>query len=350
MRNKIIILALVICLAFLPAFQVQGQIDSTKPEITDMTTGTPSTNQSFTVKAYVTDDVEIEIVRLYVYFKIPGGVNTPEHIIMTGDILSYPGTPPPPGPDFQASLTVPDNAITMYYTITAGDTSDNWNITDVISRDVVDNIIPCAVCPSIIIMETGSMYIFNSTGSGDNVAIVNYTWTFPDGIGLVILHGEAPLFNFTDAGEFSGSLEAKDAYDNPDISYFQITITDAVAPVANPGIVQVEIIGDLVEFDGSDSTDNVGIEEYAWSFYHNGTLVTLSGKNPEFRFWEAREYNVTLTVTDAAGNSDQESYTVHVLYENVIEPDEVPWWSIALMLMIIAVMVTTAFIFKSSKD
>ncbi|MCK5310003.1 MAG: PKD domain-containing protein [Thermoplasmata archaeon] len=323
--------------------------DTTKPEIIDMTTGVPSIGQLFTVKAYVTDDVEIDIVRLYVYFEIPGGVNTPEHIVMSDDIASYTGTPPPPGPDFHATLIVPDNAITMFYTISAGDTSENWNITDVLSRDVKDNENPSAVCPSIINTETSYQYIFNSTGSSDNVAIVNYTWTFDDDIGLVILYGEAPYFNFTDVGSFSGSLEVMDAYDNVGICFFQITITDAEAPVADTGIDQFVIVEELMAFDGSDSTDNVGIDEYTWTFVHNGTSVTLNGQNPEFRFWEVGEYEVILNVTDAADNSDQADFTIYVLNDpNVSE--EFPWWTFALVTMVLAVIVTSVFILRSSKE
>ena len=341
----VLLLAFVFCLAFLPMTQAQT-VDDTKPEIIDMTTGIPSTGQSFIVEAYVTDDVEIEIVRLYVYYEIPGGVNTPEHIPMV-DIGSMPiGTPP--GPDFLASLTVPDNAITMFYTITAGDTSDNWNMTDVLSRDVEDNENPSAVCPTSINTETSEQYIFNSTGSSDNVAIVNYTWIFDDDIGLVILFGDAPYFNFTEVGNFSGSLEVRDAYDNLDISYFQITITDADSPVADTGIDQFVIVGELITFDGSDSRDNVAIVEYIWTFTHNDTVVILNGQSPEFRFWEAGNYNVTLNVTDAAGNSDEASFTAYVLIDpNATEG--VSWWVVILAIMVMLIILTAFFILRSSK-
>ena len=78
--------------------------------------------------------------------------------------------------------------------------------------------------------------------------------------------------------------------------------------------------------------------------------MTLNGQNSEFRFWEVGEYNITLTVTDAAGNSDQEFFTVHVLHDTLIGPSEVPWWTIGLAIMIILVIITTIFIFKTSKD
>jgi len=74
-------------------------------------------------------------------------------------------------------------------------------------------------------------------------------------------------------------------------------------PVADAGVDQVVSAGSVVIFDGSGSADNIGIVNYSWNFTYNGTAFTLYGIAPEFTFWVEGVYNVTLEVTDAAGNN-----------------------------------------------
>ena len=339
MKVKIIILALVISLVLLPAFQAQGQIDS-KPEILDASQGTPTTGEDYTIVAQVSDSDGIDIVRIYVYFKIFDGVSTPEYPTV---FETAPGV-------YQSTVEVPVNASVMYYTIFAFDNIDNNNNTDVLNKDVEDNFKPLAVATPSIHVDLGIPYQFNGSSSRDNVGIVDYSWSFVhDGV-TIALDGAEPVFNFTKYGTYTVTLKVTDADDNFDTVSISVATNDGINPVANPNIAQFEYIGHLIKFDGLNSTDNVGIYEYAWTFYHNGTLIILNGSNPEFIFWEVGEYNVTLTVTDAAGNSDQTSFITHVLHAELIESSELPWWTIGLVLMMLAIIITTFFIFKTSKD
>ncbi len=344
MRTKIIILALVICLAFLPVFQVQGQtVDTTKPEIVDITQGTPVTGGQFTLSALVTDDSGIDRVQFYVYFELSDGITDitdpeyPEVLIWAQD-------------EYRSTVSVPDNASVIKYNIQTYDNNGNANFSDVLNKDVQDNMNPVAVSQSLINVDLGAPCQFNGSLSRDNIGIANYTWTFIHDGQNIALSGTEPVFNFTKYGTYIITLKVTDAGGNWDTASITVSTMDGISPVANPGILQVEYIGQVVKLDGLNSTDNVGIERYVWSFYHNGTLVTLSGSNTEFIFWEVGEYNVTLTVTDAAGNSDQDYFTVHVLHYNITPSDEMPWWSLALMVMVITVMVTAVFILKSSKN
>ena len=94
-------------------------------------------------------------------------------------------------------------------------------------------------------------------------------------------------------------------------------VVDATNPTADAGSDQTVDEGTLVTFDGSASTDNVGIANYVWTFT-DGTPRTLTGKNPTYIFANPGTYTVTLNVTDAAGNWATD--TVVITVSKVIQP------------------------------
>lgn len=68
-------------------------------------------------------------------------------------------------------------------------------------------------------------------------------------------------------------------------------------------------IGESVRFNGTNSTDLVGIASYNWSF---GDGTTATGPTPSYNYSEPGTYTVTLTVTDELGNTDTDSLNVTV--------------------------------------
>ncbi|UCH02500.1 MAG: PKD domain-containing protein, partial [Candidatus Bathyarchaeota archaeon] len=65
-------------------------------------------------------------------------------------------------------------------------------------------------------------------------------------------------------------------------------------------------------FDGSGSSDNVGIVSYVWKFM-DVTPQILMGVNPTYAFTAPGIYSVTLTVSDTAGNSAVDEVIITVL-------------------------------------
>ncbi len=61
----------------------------------------------------------------------------------------------------------------------------------------------------------------------------------------------------------------------------------------------------LIMFDCSSYGDYASIVNCSWTFYYNGTLITLYGPNPSFRFDNAGNYTITFMVTDEEGNVDE---------------------------------------------
>jgi len=162
-------------------------------------------------------------------------------------------------------------------------------------------------------LVVGATVMFNGSASTDNVGVTDYTWTFDDG-GARILSGVSPSYRFDNPGTFVVTLAAKDAAGNSDSDVVVITVAvppDTESPIANAGPNQTVIAGTVVAFDGSGSTDNVGITNYTWTFDDGGTRV-LYVASPVYRFNNVGAFGVTLTVEDAASHSGSDVVVITV--------------------------------------
>ncbi len=91
------------------------------------------------------------------------------------------------------------------------------------------------------------------------------------------------------------------------------TASDDIAPVAIAGKDVTVAAGETLTLDGSASTDDVGVVSWQWSLDHMGTPVAFSGETALFTFEFPGLYMVTLTVSDAAGNTASVTVWVTVL-------------------------------------
>ncbi|MCK5038515.1 MAG: right-handed parallel beta-helix repeat-containing protein, partial [Thermoplasmata archaeon] len=89
-------------------------------------------------------------------------------------------------------------------------------------------------------------------------------------------------------------------------------VTDTVDPIADAGPDQTIIEGTIVTFDGSDSTDNLGIINYTWLLLDGDGQIFKYGVSPSYNFTVAGNNSARLTVTDAAGNTDTDTMSVTV--------------------------------------
>lgn len=161
-------------------------------------------------------------------------------------------------------------------------------------------------------IQMGTEINLNGTGSTDNVEINNYSWNFTyDGMNIASYETN---FNhtFEIPGIYSITLNVTDPAGNWDTGAIRVTVYDGEPPVAQPGSDRNATAGGIVTFDGSASTDDVDIVNYTWSFTHNGTTVTLYGASPIYTFWGVGNHTVTLTVSDAAGNTGTDTMVVRV--------------------------------------
>ncbi|MBI5001171.1 MAG: DUF1566 domain-containing protein [Euryarchaeota archaeon] len=223
-------------------------------------------------------------------------------------------------------------------------------------RDVAINDDPVADAGVNQAVSAGSVVTFDGSGSADNIDIVNYSWNFTYNGTAFTLYDIAPEFTFCVAGNYTVTLTVRDAAGNPDsdtmlvrVSALPIT-TDTTLPVANTGPNQAITAGALVTFNGSASTDDVGITNYTWTFTYNGTVIALYGVSPSFRFWTAGNYTVTLTVRDVAGNTDTNTLVIRVMDSSGgTSWDGSPgsyWW---IILIIVVVVILALLLVKGVK-
>ncbi len=90
---------------------------------------------------------------------------------------------------------------------------------------------------------------------------------------------------------------------------FTTISTDQNPPEANAGSDKTVEVDEEVTFDGSGSSDDVGIVSFEWTF--DGE-ETRTGETVQYTFSSPGVYNATLNVTDGGGNYDTDSITVRV--------------------------------------
>ncbi len=131
-------------------------------------------------------------------------------------------------------------------------------------------------------------------------------------IDISAFQGEIITISFQIGDEKDRILDSALFIDNLNIDVD--VILDTIPPVAVAGPDQTVNEGDLVTFDGSASSDNVGIVSYSWDFdLTDGIQEDAIGSIVTHTYGDDGIYIVTLTVKDAVGNSDTDTLTVTAL-------------------------------------
>jgi len=191
---------------------------------------------------------------------------------------------------------------------------DTKGLSDNTKRQVTvvpDDVQPVADAGPDQIADEDTLVSFDGSGSSDNVDIDNYTWIFTDGTAKTS-YGVSPTYVFETPGTYTVTLNVTDAAGNWDTDEVTINVNDVTIPSANAGPDQTVDEGSLVTFDGSNSSDNVDIVNYTWTFTYEGYTIDLYGETPAFRFGRAGVYTVTLTVKDAAGLTETDVVEITV--------------------------------------
>lgn len=141
--------------------------------------------------------------------------------------------------------------------------------------------------------------------------------------------------------------------------HYPIIPTDTISPhaVADP---DREILpGTTVIFEGIESSDEVLLIDWIWTFTHNGTDQELHGYGASFTFWEVGTHLITLTVIDAAGNTDTDTMKVTIKGEDQnggSKPEDddegsgfTKWLIISLMVIIILYLITSNMLKKDTE-
>ena len=206
-------------------------------------------------------------------------------------------------------------------TLKVDDGAGNFD-TDIFFVTVRDITSPVADAGPDIIIDQNASAEFNARASYDNVGITDLEWLIELNNGTVNLAGEIVSFIFDVPGNYIVTLNVSDAEGNTARDILIVTVRDTIPPLALAGPDIVVLRGLDVQFDGNRSSDNVGISNYTWLFSHDGSMEILGGMRTNIRFNVSGEINVTLTVSDEAGNIDRDFLIVTVLADEEGSPED----------------------------
>lgn len=209
-----------------------------------------------------------------------------------------------------------DKAGSFQAILNVTDAYGNWDL-DVINITVKDITLPVIRSLENLSVRQHESVHFDATGSSDNVGITEFKWRVEDEI---IYETIDATFNYSfhRMGIFKVSLSLSDEAENRVNRSIWITVRDGEVPSAVFFYMGSNITeGGSLIFDGSNSSDNVGIVNWTWSVgdsIHYGEVVEIS-------FLEIGAYMVILTVYDAEGLMN--STSVKITVEKEIDlPDE----------------------------
>ncbi len=184
---------------------------------------------------------------------------------------------------------------------------------DTMTVTVRDTTPPTVVLGPDLIIDQHSIAYFNASESYDNVGIVNWSFVFILADEKIILREPFATFVFDDAGVYPVYLFIIDAAGLDAEGSFNITVQDITRPVARLGNDATIGQYETFFFDGTNSSDNVEIVNYTWSFSYRNEVIELYGPFPNFRFVDVGQIQMHLTVLDAVGHLDSTTMWITVI-------------------------------------
>lgn len=195
----------------------------------------------------------------------------------------------------------------------------DWLMNDTtVSIDIVDEAPVAAFTVTPASGATTTTFTFDSSVSQDlenGSAFLDVRWDWESDGTWDDIWTALKVFTrvFLVPGTYNVKLEVRDDAGLTNSTTKQVIVTlDEVAPIADAGEDKSIGIGESVKFDGSGSTDNIGIVNYTWSLMLDGNFRQLYGISPTQKFVNSGEYEVTLVVRDAAGLSGSDTVVITV--------------------------------------
>jgi hypothetical protein len=209
---------------------------------------------------------------------------------------------------------------TYTFIIWATDTSGNWNSSsgqfvmhDITLPTITDEVslpdpqeVNGYVNISAIVTDFEVYGVWVTIKNPNGFSVGNFTMSYDSNTGRYY-HSRA----YGNVGTYQFIVWANDTSSNWNSSPGQFLIQDMTPPTTNAGLDQAINKDTIVVFDGSGSSDNIEIVNYTWTFT-DITLQTLFGTNPTHMFNNVGNFEVTLKVSDTAGNWDTDTMWINV--------------------------------------
>ena len=203
-----------------------------------------------------------------------------------------------------------DSVASLVYRIFLLDDEGNLWAGNTMTTEVYDNDFPVSVAENITVDQHQEV-MFNGSRFTDNIGIANYSWAFDYGSRIHALYGERCTFVFHEAGTFEVELNIADAAGNRANETFTVTVRDITPPTVSAGM-NLTVEADEEVVIAANSTDNVGIANYTWTFMLGGEEFTIYGDTFRYAFHGPGTYEIILTVEDASGNRANDTVIVTV--------------------------------------
>jgi PKD repeat protein len=294
-----------------------GPPDTTPPSITDVDAPPLSITHSGAAITWTTDEASSSVVRYGTSTDLgivaSDNAMVTSHSVTLSDLLSNTTYYYEVSSTDAAGNTATDNNSGSYHTFTTteldteapeiqsatGNTSATTGESVTVSATITDN----------VGVVSAKVHYTPIGGAGDYLEL-----TYDDDDMWI---ASVPVAS-NSVGTITYHIEAKDAAENsarvPDSGTYSIQVTDNDAPVAVASGPAQAHVGNAVTFDGSGSTDNIGITSYTWNF---GDGNSATGEDPSHTYNEAGAFEVTLTVKDSAGNESTNTLDITVTEEPI---------------------------------
>lgn len=187
-------------------------------------------------------------------------------------------------------------AVWNTYTVKLVAVSDNGCVSDSATGTVSVHPLPVTdfTLPAAICMPDGTAAFTNTSTTADNASLA-YQWSFGDGGTATDV---SPVHHYAASGPFTITLKTTSQYGCASEKSQSLTAFYN-QPVANFSVSPDTLCqGADNNFTDNSTDDNNSITTWAWSF---GDGSDASDRNPVKRYTDPGEYNVQLTVTNAAG-------------------------------------------------
>ena len=223
----------------------------------------------------------------------PDGANWNSNVRVSDDNLPS---------NFQDNPTI---AVDGFGDVYAAWFDQRWSGQDVYTA-TLDAVAPVANPGTGTTVDQGATVPFDGSASTDNLAIASYAWNFGDGTSAT---GPVGSHAYPVPGTYTVTLTVTDRSGNMGSASLTMTVRDTIAPTVRGFGDRTVDEGQALFFDATASTDNVGVASYAWDF-GDGMTSTQAGVTHVYAV--PGTYSGSVTVTDAAGNSQTATFTVTV--------------------------------------
>lgn len=147
---------------------------------------------------------------------------------------------------------------------------------------------------------------FTDTSTDPDGGVVSWDWDFGDGMTAT---AQNPSHTYGAAGTYTATLTVTDDDGSEAATSQAITVTESGSNAPPVASFSYACSGRDCTFDGSGSSDDVGIVSYAWDFGDGGNSTTAS---PSYTYASTGNYTVTLVVADIETASDSASASFRV--------------------------------------